>query len=170
MSRLHHYLSLIVFVAAVMVGAQAPNFVDQYVKRVDAHYLEAEEQFKQYRAIVDLYHRGSVESLIIQHQDSSDPTFKAEAGAIRNSYVRLQRFTEEQKALSGGRWSQMFHMVFSGDREIMRETRANYSANVPLNWEAGICGIILGCIASVVLEILLWVLSATLNRVLGGSS
>ncbi len=133
MSKLHHYLSLIVFVAAVMVGVQAPNFVDQYVKRIDAHYLEVEANFSHYQDIADLYHRGSIESLIARHESSKDSTFRAEADAIRNNYTRLQRFNTERKALDGSIWHQMFFMLRSGDRKIIRETWVNYSANVPLN-------------------------------------
>ena len=42
---LRAYLRLVVFALGLLVGVQVPGFVDQYAKRVSAHYIEASKNF-----------------------------------------------------------------------------------------------------------------------------
>lgn len=138
-----------------MLGVQLPNFVDQYVKRVDAHLKEVQANFADYQRIADRLHHGSVERLILQHENSPDPTFRSEAEPIRKIHARKLRFEAEKTALAGSFWSRAAHVVFKGDHEILDETYANYSFNLPLNANAVVCGLGLGAIAGFSLEMLL---------------
>lgn len=156
MSKLHHYLSMIVFVSAVMLGVQAPNFVDQYVKRVDAHFQEASSAFASHQKTADLYHDGSVEKLIEHYRAQPDPTFQSGADAIAGSKRRVERFSSEREALQAGLWHQMWHVLWSRDAALFAATMENFSANVPLNADAVICGISAGILASIIFELLLW--------------
>jgi len=153
MSKIHHYLSMLIFTAAVMLGVQIPNFVDQYGKRVDAHAKEVNIGFAEYVKISKKYGSGSIEELIKKHENSSDLTFQAEAEPIRQSYDRKKRFDAELIALKGGFWSQAFHVLIRSDREILTDTWDHYSANVPLNSQAAICGLSFGLLASLILEL-----------------
>ena len=163
MSRIHHYLSMLIFTAAVMLGVQIPNFVDQYVKRVDAHAKEVSISFADYLSISKKFGNGSIEDLIKKHENSSDPTFRAEAEPLRKHYLRKKHFDAELAALEGSFWSQAFHIMIDSDREIIVDTWENYSANVPLNTQAAICGLAFGLIASLLLE-LFWSLFWSLFR------
>ena len=48
-------------------------------------------------------------------------------------------------------------MVFKGDRDIIRETYANYSATIPLTTQAIACGIVAGIFLSVFLDLAIWI-------------
>jgi hypothetical protein len=153
MGKLQHYLSLILFAAALMLGVQAPNFIDQYVKRVDAHYREAKVGFQYIQQTADIYHQGSVERLIAKHRDSADVTFRSEAAGIENNYNRLQLLASEVDALKGNVFDQLVHIVFAGDRGLLSETQQHYTANVPLNVTAGIFGLITAVLVSIGYEL-----------------
>ena len=164
MTRVHHYISLVIFTAGLMLGVQLPNFVDQYVKRVDASLQEAQRHITEYRNIAQRYGLGSIEALIEKHENSSDLTFQAEAVPLKNNYMREKQLQTEMQSLHGSFWSQGLHLIVSGDREIITETYYNYSANVPLNSNAAICGLSAGLLLSFILELLWSMLASLLKR------
>ncbi len=149
------YLRLIVFAVGLLVGVQLPEFVDQYVKRVGAHQSEAAKDFSGFQQTADKYFGGDVQALIAHHADSPDAAFKDEAADIRTLYDRLTALTAELAALRGSFPSQLFHVLFRADAEILAETRAAYSYSVPLRPAAVVCGVVLGACAAVVIESLL---------------
>lgn len=153
MSKIHHYISMLIFTAALMVGVQLPNFVDQYVKRMEAHLNEAQIQFDEYLKIARLSPGGSIETLIKKHENSLDSTFRAEAEPLKKSIQRKKFYEEELKALQGSFWSQSWHVLTAADREILKDTYVSYTANVPLNINAAICGLGFGLISSLFLEL-----------------
>jgi len=163
MTKIHHYISMLIFTAAVMLGVQIPNFVDQYSKRLDAHAKEVNVSFDEYLKIAKKYGTGSIEALIKKHEGSPDLTFQAEAEPIRQNYMRKKRFDAELKALEAPFLSKAFHILVNSDREILLDTWVNYSANVPLNSLAAICGLAFGLAASLLLE-LFWSLFWKLFR------
>jgi hypothetical protein len=160
MSKMHHYFSLVVFTAAVMVGIQLPNFVDQYVKRVDAHYQEAETNIAGFVAVAEQFHNGSLESLIENHHRSSDPVFRAEAEPVKAMYDRKVQLQAEHEALQGPLWQQARHIVLHPKTQMLEETWRRYTASLPLTLEAVFCGLLFGTVASLVLETMLAVFLA----------
>ncbi len=155
MSKLHHYTSMVVFFLALMAGIQAPNFVDQYVKRVDAHYQEVLGNTEQFIEVANRYHKGSIAALIESHKTNSDPAFRAEARPIQVLYERRVHLEMEKQALQGPLWSQALHIAQSRNEELLRETYDNYTANIPLNVDAALSGILAGIGASILFEIIL---------------
>jgi len=149
------YLRLIVFAVGLLVGVQLPGFVDQYVKRVGAHQSEAARDFSGFQQTADKFFGGDVPALIAHHAANPDAAFKDEAADIRTLYERLTALTAELAALRGPFPSQLFHMLFRGNPEILAETRAAYSYTVPLNPSAVVCGVALGACAALLSEALL---------------
>lgn len=166
MSLIRHYVTLVVFAIGLLLGVQVPNFVDQYEKRVDAHYLEAKEDLSGFQKIADRYHHGSITALIAQHDVSADRTFRAEAGPIRGLYERERRFEKERDALRTSFAAKVLHVALDGDTAVIRETYDNYSANVPLNANAIGCGLTLAMGICLILESVMGAvgLVAHLNR------
>ncbi|HUK02450.1 MAG TPA: DUF2937 family protein [Steroidobacteraceae bacterium] len=149
------YLRLVVFAACLLAGLQIPGFVDQYAKRVDAHYLEARRSFAGFQQTADRYFSGSVDALISHHASSSDPIFKDEARTISALYARLKSLAAELQALQGPLISRVLHVAFKANRELLNETVAAYSYTVPLNPDAIVWGVAVGLVVSVLLEALL---------------
>jgi hypothetical protein len=151
-STFRHYITLIIFAVGLLAGVQLPNFVDQYEKRVDAHYAEAYQDLSGFQKIADLFHHGDIRDLIKKHESSPDPTYRAEAGPIQAIYQRKLRFEKEITALHTSFVGKVAHILIAGDVSIINETYENYSANLPLNTSAVACALIVAVTACLVLE------------------
>lgn len=164
MSTLHHYVSMIVFTLGFVLGIQVPNFMDQYAKRVDAHYLEATSHLQGYQKIADQNHGGRLDRLIEKHARSSDATFRDEAPVIQRLHTNQQRYLRERDAMSAGWLSRVRHLVVEGDREILLQTYHQYAAGVPFSTEAIVTGFGVALLLSAVLESLAGLLMLLFTR------
>ena len=142
MGTLYRYSMILIACAALLLGIQIPNFVDQYQKRLDAHLSEVKNNLRGYQDIADRLYGGSIAALIAKHQQSDDQAFKEEAQPIANIVQRYERFSQELAALATGLAGKIAHIVTQGDRELIAETYNNYSFAVPLNEDAVISGFI----------------------------
>jgi hypothetical protein len=138
---LRAYLRLVVFGLGLLLGIQAPAFIDQYANRVSAHYSEAAQNFAGFQRTADLNFGGSVEALIAHHAASEDPAFRDEAQSVAAVFSRVQRFALEVDAMRRSLLSRILHVAFRPDKEILHETLAAYSYTVPLTEEAILCGL-----------------------------
>lgn len=152
---LRAYVRLVLFALGLLIGVQAPGFVDQYSKRVSAHYIEAQRNFAGFQRTADLYFGGSIEALIAHHESSSDAVFKDEAKNVAAIYVRLKKLALEANAMNRPLYSRIFHVAFDADEEILNETRAAYSYTAPLNQEAILCGLIAASLLAILIESIL---------------
>lgn len=154
MGLLSRFLLLLIAGAALLLGVQVPNFVDQYAKRVDAHFLEVSANLKPFQAIADRQHGGSLEALIQKHEQSADPTFHAEGAAIRKMHDRFLRFQIEKIQLQKELPEQLIWIATRADRELLQETRQNYSFGLLLDRTAVVTGFGLMISVVLVLELL----------------
>lgn len=155
MKTFHYIIVLVLFAAGSLFGLQIPNFVDQYQKRIDAHYLEANESFKGFQDIANRFHDGNIESLIKKHEASSDTTFNAEAEPLRKIFARKIRFEREHNALQTSLFGKAKHIAFAGDQEIIEETYNDYSPGLPLDINSIIWGLSIAFILTILYELML---------------
>jgi hypothetical protein len=158
MRLLKDYTVRLVFAAGILFGVQIPNFIDQYTHKISAHQLEATKNFSGFQATADKFHGGDVNALIEKHETSADPVFRAEAGPIKEIHSRILAFSSELKALNTHLFGKIFHVAFKSDRAVLKETLAEYSATVPLNTDAIICGLGLGVFSALLCDLLFFLL------------
>lgn len=149
------YLRLVLFAAGLLAGVQVPGFIDQYAKRVSAHQIEVETDFRAFQETADRFFGGSVEALVAHHAASTDPPFHEEGAAIQTMYQRLLALRAELAALRAPLIAQLMHVALRANREILAETRAAYSYTVPLNPSAIACGVAAGTLLALCIEALL---------------
>jgi hypothetical protein len=154
MSLITRLLFLALAAGALLIGVQLPNFVDQYGKRLDAHFIEVQTNLKPFQDIADQFHGGSMEALIAKHEQSTDETFHAEGEAIRKMYRRFQRFANEKDQLNVELPWQLAFIATRADRELVDETRRNYSFALLLNRQAVISGLVVMAAVVLLLELL----------------
>ena len=152
---LRGYLRLVVFSIGLLVGVQAPGFVDQYAKRVSAHYLEAQHNFAGFQQAANQYFNGDVSALVAHHLASSDAVFKGEAKTIGDLFARIRALSAELAALSGSSIARLVHVIVNPDHDIFQETAAAYSYTVPLSPDAIAYGVITGLVLSLAVELVL---------------
>ncbi len=152
MSFLTRLIFLSIAAGALLVGIQLPNFVDQYQKRLDAHLVEVQTNLKPFQDIANQFHEGSMEALILKHKRSDDVTFNREGDAIDKMYRRFQRFANERDQLQTALPQQLVFIATRADRDLVDETRQNYSFGLLLNTGAVIAGLVLMLMVVIVLE------------------
>jgi len=149
---LRAYLRLVVFAVGLLAGVQVPGFVDQYAKRVSAHYLEVQRNFAGFQRTADQYFGGSVDALITHHSSSSDAVFRDEAKTIATMYARLTSLSAELEAMRGSPLARLMHVATNANREILQETVDAYSYTVPLDAPAVLYGVCIALLLSLVIE------------------
>ena len=142
MSLIPRMMLLLLACAALLAGIQIPNFVDQYEKRLDAHFLEVQNNLQPFQEIANQFHGGSLDALIEKHERSTDPTFKAEGAAIRNMHERFIRFQYQLQRLKTHLFGKLQILAVDGDRALIRETADQYSFGILLDRNAVIAGVI----------------------------
>jgi hypothetical protein len=152
---LRGYLRLVAFAVGLLVGVQAPGFVDQYAKRVSAHYTEAQHNFAGFQEAANQYFNGDVSALVAHHLASSDAVFKGEAKTIGDLFARIRALSAELAALNGSSVARLIHIIVNPNRDIFQETVAAYSYTVPLSPDAIAYGVITGLVSSLAVELVL---------------
>lgn len=142
MSLIPRMMLLLLAGAALLGGVQIPNFVDQYEKRLDAHFREVQNNLKPFQDIANQFHGGSLDVLIDKHERSTDPTFKAEGAAIRNLQERFLRFEYQLQRLKTHLFGKLQILAVDADRELMKETADQYSFGIMLDRNAVIAGFV----------------------------
>ncbi len=152
MSFLYRYLLIFIACVALLLGIQIPTFVDQFEKRLDAHFQEVQTNLKGYQEIADRDFSGSMEALIRRHKDSTDMVFRDEAAPIETMYLRYLHFKDQRAALQTSLPGKVLYLAQHGDHELMRETYANYSFAIPLDSMAIYSGFALVAIVLLLVE------------------
>lgn len=149
------YVRLMVFAVGLLAGVQLPGFVDQYAKRVDAHYQEAKLNFAGFQQTADRHFGGDVEAMIQHHLASGDVVFQEDGDSIRKIWQRVQLLGKELQAVQQPFLQRSFHVLFAANDELIAETRLNYTYVVPLNQEAVLAGITIGFVVALLIELLI---------------
>lgn len=163
-SVIYRYILIAVACASLLLGIQIPNFINQYEQRLDAHFMEVKNNLRGYQEIADRNFGGSMEALIGKHEQSPDTVFEQEAEPIRNIYRRYLRFLDEKSHLKTSFPGKALFVLVRGDRELFKETRANYSFSVPFNRPAVLTGSLCAAVALFLVELLRLALLRLLRR------
>ena len=154
MSAIYRYFLILIACISILLGIQIPGFVDQYEKRLDAHFLEVTNNLRGYQEIAEKYFNGSMPELIKKHEANEDKTFKEEALPIKNIYERFLRFKAQKESLNTSLAGKVFFIAVKGDRELIDETYTNFSFLIPLTREAVIAGFISAAVTILIFELL----------------
>jgi hypothetical protein len=132
-SVLKTYSRLLLFAVGLLLGIQVPSFVDQYEKRIDAHFQEVSANISGFQSTADFLFAGDMQALIAYYQASSDAVFESDSRSIQNIVGRYNRIASERAALSAGGLAAVIHIVLYADDEFIDETFQQYGYTVPLN-------------------------------------
>ena len=153
LSLLKTYSRLLIFAIGLLLGIQVPNFVDQYERRIDAHYQEVSANISGFQTTADLLFSGDLEALIAYYQRSNDAVFESDAHSIRNIVDRYNRISSERAALSGSGLAAAMHILLYADDEFIDETFTQYGYTVPLNLTAIEWGLALALLLTITIDL-----------------
>lgn len=162
---IYRYASILLACLLLLIGIQAPGFVDQYEKRVDAHLKEVTENLKGFQEIADDYYDGSIEELIRKHESATDIVFQREAQPIGNMYDRYLIFTREKGQLDTNLINQVLHILSRADEELLQETLNSYTYTVTLDRESAISGAVLLVLGLILADLLSFSTTACIRKI-----
>ena len=152
MQFIRPYSLKVIFAFTLLLGLQLPNFLQQYEHRLDAHYLEVKSQLQQYQRLADLFFSGDLSALINKHKNSSILLFQEEALIIENLANRFDLLQEKKQALQGALPLRLFFLAGEITSPLFLETQNNYNAEVLLNYDSIITGLICALISTLLFE------------------
>jgi hypothetical protein len=161
---LYRYLLIIVACIALLLGLQAPNFVDQYQKRVDAHLREVAINLQPFQDIAAKYFGGDMNKLIELHRNSGEKPFQEEGAAIEKMLQRKLRFEADLAALQVSLPLKALHVLLHGDREMIDEALGQYTYAVPLDKDALLFGGGVALVILLLVELLLALIRLVTKR------
>ena len=147
------YSRLFIFAGGLLLGIQVPNFVDQYERRIDAHYLEVSANISGFKSTADLLFSGDMEALITYYAKSNDLVFESDAQSIRGIVDRYNRISNEQQALSRNILATAMHVLLYADDEFLDETFDQYGYTVPLNMLAVEWGLAIALLLTIAIDL-----------------
>ena len=73
------YIRFAIFATGILIGIQVPSFVDQYAKRIDAHYQEVSFNISGFQKTANSLFGGDLEALIAYYDGSNDTVFRSDS-------------------------------------------------------------------------------------------
>ncbi|MEP4890130.1 MAG: DUF2937 family protein [Aliiglaciecola sp.] len=139
--QLADYLRLFLFASGVLLGVQAPGYMQQYQQRVDAHLIEAKHNLSGFQVTADRYFNGNIYKLIAHYKQSNDPVFKQDAISIGAIYQRVELLQAEHLAMSQHPIQQAWHLFHNANEQLRLEAFHAFNFTVPLSPFAILWGI-----------------------------
>lgn len=165
---LRAYLRLLLFALGLLVGIQVPGFIGDYIKRVDAHRLEAEQGLAGFRDTAQRFFNADLQLLVEHYRNSSDPVMRSDARSVALLVERAALLAGEAAAMQGHWYQQLWHLLSAADGQLLQETRQAYQYQVLLSPGAILWGLGAGLLLSWLLEslwlLLLWPWRRSLRR------
>jgi hypothetical protein len=161
---LRSYLRLLLFAFGLLVGVQVPGFIDDYVKRVDAHRAESEQSLLGFRETAARFFKGDLNALLAHYRASPDEVARSDAKSIAHLVNRAELLKAEWLAMQGPWYAQVLHLSSAADPALLQETLGAYSYQVMLAPRAIAWGLAVALALAWLVELLLlgvgWVFGA----------
>ena len=153
MRRIVDYLRLILFTSGVLLGVQAPGFIDQYGKSLQAHLLESSLSLEEFEKDAQRYFDGSLDKLIAHYQNNPDPVIMDGGASISVIYSRNLSLGRAWTAFSKNTYSAYSHVLLEPLIDIKNEVWSNYTYSIVLNQPAIISGLCCGFLLALLIEL-----------------
>jgi len=155
LALIKRYCLQIFFALSVLLGLQLPHFLQQYELRLQGHFVEANIQLSQYQSLADVHFDGDLTALINQHKISNFALFQDEASIIEDIYLRVQYLQKKMDNINEPIWYRLAMLTKEIGKPIFNETWTSYKANIVLNQESILVGLVVAVLFMLLLELFL---------------
>ncbi|MCL1123769.1 DUF2937 family protein [Shewanella surugensis] len=163
MKKIIEYLRLMLFMAGVLVGIQAPSVVDQYGKRLQAQLTESKLSLNAFQGDADRYFGGSIDKLITYYQSNDDPVFNDAGTNVEGLMQRQNSLSMAWQRFSADEYSPYIQFIWDPLLDIKAAVLKNYTYSIVLNSKAIMVGLIAGGLLAAAAELLLTLIWQTLR-------
>jgi hypothetical protein len=134
-ARLERLIDRVLCVIGAVVFSQAPEFMQQYIQRLEGHLDEARltlGHFKDAAAQSGM----SIEQLVASAGQNPDPSMRSIGGVVQAAAARVDQLAAADAALRGASaWSRPFVFLGHADWGITKATWVIYRPAVPTTAE-----------------------------------
>ena len=155
MNKILEYIRLIIIVAGVLIGIQAPGFVDQYGKALQAHYTESQNSLQEFQDDADKFFGGSLHKLVEHYRNDPDPVFLEGGVSIATLLARNETLENAYNLFHEHPYSAYTQVLLYPVTDIREEVIASYTYTVVLNRSAVFIGLLSGFFVALTLELVL---------------
>ncbi len=160
---LRSYLRLCLFAVGLLVGVQLPGFIADYAKRVDAHWLEAEQNLAGFRLTAKRFFKDDLQALVAHYRISEDPVMRSDATSVAQLVDRAALLEREHLAMQQPWYGQAWHVLSAADADLRQETLDAYRYQVLLAPEAIAWGVVCALLLAWLVEVLLLALAGLMG-------
>jgi hypothetical protein len=139
---LRSYLRLTLFALGLLVGIQAPGFIEAYGRHVDARRLEAQQGLLGFQDTAGRFFEGNLNALVEHYRASDDPVIQSDARSVAALVERARLLDREWRIMQGPWYAQAWHVLIGADQQLRNQVWSSYRFQVLLAPEAiawGIC-------------------------------
>lgn len=132
---LEKVLDRVLCAAGAMLGAQLPEFMQQYLQRLGGHLDEARRQLAAFAAVAR-QNGLTLEQYMARLSDNVDPVAAKTGGVIRVLAARVDQLAGAETALRhASGWTRPWIFLHQLDREIASGTWAVFRPAMPVTME-----------------------------------
>lgn len=164
MNKIFEYLKLIIFVGGVLVGIQAPGFVDQYGKSLESRVSESKLSVSEFQDDSDKYFNGDLDKLIDHYDKNDDPVIISGGESIGAIVSRNRYLTLALNEFSQSIYSAYHQVIFNPVAEVRNDVWDNYTYSIILNGSAITIGLVVGLLFLIALELFIHTLKVVSRR------
>lgn len=164
MSWLFGYVRVLLFAALMIFGIQIPAVVDQYAKRVDAHYLESTQNMSGFVETAERYFKGDLNALVAHYRKQTDVVFRDDAENIASMQRRHAGLQSLQSIMQQSGLKPSLHVLFDADKALLKETLHQYQYMVLLDPQSLVWGLVIATAVLLVLDLLVALLRWPFRR------
>lgn len=155
----------VLFTLSFIVGAQLPEFIQQYSQRLSGHLNEASLQLQQFELIAEQWHQGNLTALITLYQQNPLPAIQETANVIINLQNRIDAYQNALINLEHNNLLQKISYFFTQmDSDIAQATYSQYILTIPLSVDTLITGGVFALVASFSYRLLCKGFAMTINQ------
>lgn len=144
MKKIAEYFKLLLFAATVLIGIQAPSFVNQYGKSLESHLRESNLSMAEFQDDADMFFSGDLLKLIQHYQKTNDQVFNSGGESIDAIYQRNQLLFSASQEFTQSPYQAYIVTLKNPVPDIRDEVRENYTYSIILDKIAILLGLICG--------------------------
>ncbi len=157
MNFLAGVLDRLLFACGLLLFLQLPQFIDHYTQHLGGYRLAIADAVADYQRSADTHYAGDLDRVVADFRNDDKPAQRDMGDKMQRDRDRLVELDKAFAVLSSASLpDQLIYLARHLDMDIARSTADAFTPGLPLNLQAGLCGLIGGLLTSGLFNLLIW--------------
>ncbi len=150
-------LDRLLFACGLVLFLQLPQFIDHYTQHLGGYRQAVADTVADYQRSADTHYAGDLNRLVADFRDDDTPAQRDMGEKMQRDRDRLVELDTAIAVLSGESLiNKLIYLARNLDLPMAQATAEAFTPGVPLNLQAGLCGLIGGLLMSGLFNLLIW--------------